>query len=146
MIDALTRIGVDLGGPTLVAYAVVALVAGLLGMAVGSFLELLRTRRVARLWLEREAQQPAYEEPAVAWSAGPSLAYAGYGGAALDAPSEPGLADWFTDSGLAVRRPDRRRMQVAVLVVLALFVIVATFGAAAALLGLVPPEFTAGYF
>jgi hypothetical protein len=142
MIEALTRIGVDLGGPTLVAYAVVAVVAGLLGTALGSVLELLRTRRLQRAVLEREVHAVSYDEPAVAF-AGPAFAYGG----GLDAvASEPGLGEWFTDSGLAARRPDARRFQVAVLVVLALLVIVATFGAAAALLGLVPPEFTAGYF
>src|SRR5687768_4885970 len=104
MIENLTRLGVDLGGPTLVAYAVVALVAGLLGMAVGSLLELLRTRRLGRLATQAvlDAPEPPFvaSEPAFAWG-GPALA------------SEPGLDDWYTGGGLVVEAPRRARTQLA---------------------------------
>lgn len=132
MVESLTRLGVDLGGPTLVAFAVVALVAGLLGTALGSVLELLRTWRLQRAMVEHEVRSVSYDEPAVAFA---------YGGGLDAVASEPGLEDWFTGHGT---RPRPQRTQLGVLVVLALLVVVTTFGAAAALLGLVPPAFTGG--
>jgi hypothetical protein len=91
MIENLTRLGVDLGGPTLVAYAVVAVVAGLTGVAVGSLLELLRTRQLARPGLYDLATSDLLTDDPSSFDAPPVPARAPSAAAAPLAPTRPAL-------------------------------------------------------